>query len=182
MYTPRMSRERTITKLELIPALVAGKKGWVHAKWERSDGSKGKATARFRPMTAERWYIATLHVDLPTTELLRDVPLARIARAANADPKIRAWLDEGTNPEVVKLMRRAAAKRPRLKRPAARRLDDDFYKQVADAYRGAVAHGLQPAKTLAEDSETPQGTVNRWIATAREKHLLADAEPGKVTI
>ena len=76
-------------------------------------------------------------------------------------------------------MPQAAVKRPRLKRPAGRRLDDNFYIQVADAYRGAVAHGLQPAKTLAEDSETPQGTVNRWIATAREKDLLADAEPGR---
>jgi hypothetical protein len=78
-------------------------------------------------------------------------------------------------------MRRDAAKRPRLERPAARRLDAAFYERVATAYRAAVRHGLPPAKTLAEDADTPQGTVNRWIAEARHLDYLPKAEPGKVT-
>jgi hypothetical protein len=76
---------------------------------------------------------------------------------------------------------RLSWRRHRLKRPRGRQLDDAFYAQVATAYLGAVAHGLPPAKTIAEDSDTPQGTVNRWIATAREKGMLRETTPGKVS-
>lgn len=176
-----MTRERTLTKLELIPAYVSGQPGWVGARWERSDGSKGNAFARFRLATAERWYIANLMLNVPTAALLRDVPLARIESAANADPKIREWMEAHTERATIKLARRAASRRPRLKRPAGRRLDDGFYRRVAEAYRGAVANGLPPAKTLAADSDTPPGTVNRWIAGARQRHYLPEGEPGKVT-
>jgi hypothetical protein len=177
-----MARQRTISKLELIPATVAGQPGWVEARWERSDGSRGSAFAWFRLRTAERWYIATLRVNQPTSQLLRDVPVARIEAAANAQPQIRQWIEKSAAPETVKHARSAASKRVRLKRPAGRRLDDAFYAQVAAAYRGAVAHGLPPAKTLAEDSDTPLGTVNRWIARARETGDLPDAEQGRVTV
>jgi hypothetical protein len=69
-----------------------------------------------------------------------------------------------------------------LKRPKNRRLDDDFYRQVAETYRAAVNHGLNPAKTLAEDSDTPQATVNRWIAKARQvEGGLSETSPGKVS-
>jgi hypothetical protein len=178
-----VARERTITKLELIPATVSGQRGWVHARWERSDGSKGEAEAYLRPQTTTRWYIARMQVARPTTHLLQDVPLARIASAVNADPKIREWIELGTDKETVKRMRRAATRRVKLKEPTGRRLDDAFYRRVADAYRSATAHGLPPAKTLAADSETPISTVNRWIAAARapERGYLPRAEPGKVS-
>lgn len=176
-----MTRERTLTKLELTPAYVSGRPGWVDARWERSDGSDGSACAQFRLKKAERWYIARLWIDVPTAALLRDVPLARIEAAANADPKIRKWIEDGAPEEVIERSRRAIAKRPRLERPALRRLDDDFYKRVAAAYTGAVAHGLRPAKTLAAESDTPAGTVNRWIAEARSCGYLPPGEPGKVT-
>ncbi len=179
-----MTRERTLTKLELVPATVAGADDWVSARWQRSDGSKGSATARFRLRTAERWYIARLLVDLPTTALLQDVPLARIEAAANADEQIRAWIVKSLPPETIKRAQYEAARRPKLKRPKSRReLDDDFYKRVAVAYRAAVAHGLPPAKTLAHDSGAPPGTVNRWIAEARKKERghLPPAQPGKVS-
>jgi hypothetical protein len=178
----RMTRRRALTQLELIPATVSGHRGWVEARWQRADGSTGAVTARLRLKTAERWYISELLVWVPSNALLRDVPLARIEAAANADPKIREWLEQGTDEETVKRARRVAAERPRLKRPAGRRLDDDFFKCVAAAYLGAVANGLPPAKTLATDSDTPPGTVNRWIAEARDRGHLESTEPGKISV
>jgi hypothetical protein len=177
-----MTKERALTKLELVPAYVSGQPGWVDVRWQRADGSVGDAVAWFRLKKAERWYIARLLVSVPTAALLRDVPLARIEAAANADPRIRGWIEQAAPEEIVKSARRAAAKRPRLKRPKGRLLDDAFYERVGAAYTGAVANGLHPAKTLAADSDTPQGTVNRWIATAREKGYLPEGEQGKVTV
>ena len=48
---------------------------------------------------------------------------------------------------------------------------------MAWAYREAAARGENPGKTLARDSETPQGTVNRWIAKARKLKYLPPGEP-----
>jgi hypothetical protein len=154
----------------------------VYARWTRADGSKGEVWAHFRPKTAERLYIARLLVDLPSGALLRDVPFARIESAANADAEIRAWIESGSDPETIELIRREAAKRPRLRRPARRQLDDDFYARVATAYRAAVAAGLHPAQTLAADSATPVSSVRRWIAEARARDYLPDAEQGRVTV
>ena len=183
VYTEGMTKERALTKLELVPAIVGGREGYIEARWRRSDGSSGKAVAYFRLRAAERWYIAQITVGTPTTELLRDVPLARIETAANADPEVRAWLEKSADPETVERARRAAGRRPRLKRPPGRRLDDAFYRRVAKAYRAAVAHGLPPVKTLAADSETPPGTVSRWIAEARKpsRGFLPPGEQGRVT-
>jgi hypothetical protein len=177
-----MARARAITHLEITPVVVEEKKGWVEAHWRRADGSEGRVIAYFRLRAVERWYIARLWIDAPTTALLRDVPLARIENAANADPEIRPWLESSVPDEVVERRERDRAERPRLKRPTSRPLGDDFYRQVADAYRAAVRHGLHPAKTLAEDSDTPQGTVNRWIAKARQvEGGLGETSPGKVS-
>jgi hypothetical protein len=171
---PAMTRKRALTQLELIPAINRGDRDWVEARWQRADGTRGKALAQLRRKTEHDWYIARLQVDLPTGELLRDIPLARIEAASNADQRIRQWVAEG--------VKRKAGPRWKLKPSATRRrLDDQFYREVAAAYVDAVAHGLPPAKTLAEDSDTPQGTVNRWIAEARspERGLLPKTTPGK---
>jgi hypothetical protein len=154
----------------------------------RADGSSGEANVRFRYRKAESWYIVEANVvgygaDHPVTaEMMRDVPLARITAAANADPAIHGWLEAGAPADVVKRARSAAKSRPRLERPSRRALDDAFYQRVADAYRGALANGLPPAKTLASDSGAPQGTVNRWVAAARERGYLSETSPGKVSV
>jgi hypothetical protein len=72
---------------------------------------------------------------------------------------------------------RTVPRHSRLKRPAGR-LDDQFYRDVSWAYREAIEHGLNPGKTLAEDSGAPQGTVNRWIAKARDLGYLP-RRPGR---
>jgi hypothetical protein len=169
-----MARERALTKLELDPARVAGDR-WVRAKWLRADGSGGTVYVELRRKTERDWYIAQLTVDEPTGELLRDVPLARIRTAANASKRIRRWVQEGVRQRALQRERRV------LKRPAGRRLDADFYAEVALAYIDAVELGLNPAKTLADDADVPQGTVNRWIATARKPpySLLPATTPGR---
>jgi hypothetical protein len=182
-YSQGMTRERAITKLVLQPVNVMGQKGWVEARWERADGSGWSIAVKCRSEKAGRWYVAHTFATAPTAERLRDVPVARIETAINATPRVHEWLKKGTLPEIEREERLAIAKRPRLERPASRRLDDAFYARVADAYRGAVANGLPPSKTLAEDSGTPPGTINRWIAEARkpERGYLPPAERGKAS-
>jgi hypothetical protein len=181
-----MPRERTLTHIDLL----AGPGGWVQASWRRSDGSEGRVFVRFQPPRTRkaRWQITDLQVPAPTTALLRDVPLARIEAATFASPPVletlREWLDKkpATNlAEEFKGPYRETPRQYRLKRPPSRRLDDDFYRTVSWAYREAVARGMNPGKTLAEDSGTPQGTVNRWIAGARDRGYLPPGEPGKVS-
>jgi hypothetical protein len=171
--------DRTITKIELAPLGNAGR-NWVLARWTRADGSSGEVFAMFRLKRAERYYIARLEIVTPNTQLLRDIPLARIEDAANANPTIREWIDAGMDDDTIERAKVAKAKRPKLKRAGA--LDDDFFRLVAEAYRGAVANGLPPAKTLALDSGAPPGTVNRWIGRAREKGYLPPGQAGRVTV
>jgi hypothetical protein len=174
-----MTRERTLSKLKLGPVTVDGA-NWVEARWQRSDGSNGDAVASFVRLS-NRWRLKWLLVGFPTGELLRDVPLAKIETAVNADPKIQEWIAAGTAGPTIERFKSVAAKRRQLSRPERRRLDDGFFELVADAYRGAAALGLPPAKTLAQESETPPGTVNRWIAEARKRGHLPPAQPGKVS-
>jgi hypothetical protein len=120
------------------------------------------------------------------------VPLRKIEVAVNASPPVLEtladWLtnDLPADPaDLSKAFKRSYRREPRhsrLQRPSTRRgLDDDFYRNVAWAYREAAARGKNPGKTLAKDSDTPQGTVNRWIAKARELKYLPPGEPGRVT-
>jgi hypothetical protein len=172
VYTLLVPRQRTLTKLELVPAVVGGIEGWLNARWQRSDGSRGAAFARFRLKSRDRWYISELLIDRPTATLLRDVPLARIETAANAEPRARAWIEKASEDLVKEARERWDRRRHRLKPPTTRRLDRAFYERVAGAYREAIAFGQPPAKTLAKDSKTPISTVNRWIAKARDLEEL----------
>ncbi len=70
--------------------------------------------------------------------------------------------------------------RPRLERPAGKRLDDDFYKRVADAYQGALTELLNPRQTLARDSGSAPDTVARWVKEARRRGYLPETTPGRV--
>ncbi len=174
-----MTRERTLTRLDLTPATVSGLPGWLKASWRRADGSEGAALAHFR-QRGGRFYLAELLVDNPTGALLRDVPLVRIETAANSDQLARDWIADSKPLETV-AKRLRARKRFRLERPASRRLDDAFYVDVGVAYRSAVAAGMPPTKTIAEDTDTPASTVTRWIAEARERGQLPKAQKGKVS-
>jgi len=69
----------------------------------------------------------------------------------------------------------------RLTRPAGKRLDDGFYRDVAHAYQSAVALGLRPRQAIVGDTGAADATVAGWIIEARKRGYLPPAEPGKVT-
>jgi hypothetical protein len=177
-----MTRARAVTQLALIPTTVSDMPGWVTARWERADGSQGEVIVSCLPTKGRRWRIERLWLEAPTSEKLRDVPLARIEAGINAArPNIHEWLEQRLpEPIRVERKRRLGGERRKLSRPASRKLSAAFYQEVAACYKAALEAGLPPTRTLAEDSDTPPGTVNRWIATARNDYgYLPPAEPGK---
>jgi hypothetical protein len=174
--------------------LEAGPGGWVKAFWRREAGSDSAIFVRFRgpQKKGERWTIIGLQVPKGLhlhTALLDDVPRHQIELAANASEVIRDGLrteiDEPTPVDLDGAFKRAyrEAERPILVRPPRNQIDDAFLRQVSFAYRQAIAAGLPPLKTMADDSGIPQGTIARWVAKAREpeRGFLPPAEPGKVS-
>ncbi|GEM_PF-6993752 len=175
-----MVASRSVVELRLTP--LPDRPGWAEAAWKRRDGTGGRVYVYLRLQAAERAAIYSIEVPAPTTALLRDIPLAKIEAACNANPAIRRLATATMDAETVRLAEREAGRRVKLRPPKRRRLDDDHFRHVADAYRGAVANGLPPAKTLADESAVPQGTVSRWIAEARRRGYLPAGEPGRVTV
>ena len=107
--------------------------------------------------------------------------LARIKAAANARPWLANGQLTGWAASSLSSRRPRRLRRVKLRAPKKRLLDDAHYHHVAEAYRGAVGDGLSPAKTLADESGVPQGTVNRWIAESRRRGYLPPGVPGRRT-
>ena len=111
--------------------------------------------------------------------LLDDVLRRPIELAANASDAVRdglaAQLDEPAPVDLDSAFQRTYRQTPppKLERPPRNRLADDFYREVAFAYRWAVAAGRPPLEALAAESGIPRGTIARWVATARDKGFLA---------
>ena len=110
-----------------------------------------------------------------------------IERAVNASVVVKDGLgdliEKPVPSDLDRAFKRAYAKTPRLKleRPPRNQFSEEFLRDVATAYRQAVAAGLPPLKTMAEDSGVPQGTIARWVAKARDEKFLPPASKGKVT-
>ena len=166
--------------------ITPGPAGWVEAEVRDTT-----LYARFT-RDGKSWKMAELRLYEPASDVLRTIPLARVQSAANAtltavglsilknqpEPSdIRKWF--------AKEKRRAQAHRDAgrfiLERPDSRKLDDPFYARVAEAYRQAVALGLNPRQTLAHDSDAAPDTVARWIGESRRRGFLAAGRPGRVT-
>jgi hypothetical protein len=140
------------------------------------------------------WRLTELRVVHPTGDQLRALPLSRIETAANANGLVATGLAIGRTQneprDVPAWFRRhraraeamEAAGRYLLERPTGRRLDDVFYARVAEAYRGAVAAGLNPRQTLASDSGAAPDTVARWVGESRRRGFLPKGQPGKITV
>jgi hypothetical protein len=176
--------EKRLTGLHL----EGGPGRWVEAFWRREGGKERSAFLRWEyDANADWWKPVELRVNNPTRRGLAEIPLFVIEQAVNAAEVILDMLanpgDEApTNLRAAFAERRNAARKRRpLRRPSTRALSDDFYRDVAAAYRDAIVRGLPPGKTIAEDTGAPTGTVNRWIAKAREKEYLPPSEPGKVS-
>ncbi len=76
--------------------------------------------------------------------------------------------------------RRRAAARAREPLTAPIRLDDDFLRRVADAYRDVAADGRWPAVVLADEAGVSRSTVRRWVLEARKRGHLPPGKQGKV--
>jgi hypothetical protein len=178
-----MRYSRSVKPLKLTPAVG----GWLHADW-----GDGKAWVRFGKDARDRLTrITELHTADPSPEALRRIPLKRIRAAATMRGAglVQLMLALGFNEEpppdmfttpVPRDTGMELVRRHRLKRPAGKRLDDAFYKDVAHAYESAVAFGLNPRKAIVEDTGAADATVAGWVLRARKDGYLAPTDPGKV--
>jgi hypothetical protein len=167
--------------LKLTPA----EGGWLHADW-----GDGKAWVRFGKDKRDRLTrITELHAFDPSPESLRRIPLRRIHAAATMRGAglVQLMLALGFDKEPAPDMFTApvtrgmdVTRRYRIRRPAGKRLDDAFYKDVAHAYQSAVAFGLNPRKTITEDTGAADATVAGWVLEARKRDYLPKTTPGKV--
>ncbi len=73
-----------------------------------------------------------------------------------------------------------AAARAREPLTAPIRLDDDFLRRVADAYRAVAADGKWPAVVLADEAGVSRSTVRRWVVEARKRGHLPPGSKGRV--
>jgi len=183
-----MARKRHDAPLEINP----GHDGWAQVTWRAGEPAEIVAYVRFASDERLLLHPVELLIAEPWLRGHRDLPLSRIENATNANALVRFELLKGLPQELARddvprffqfkqAIQRGMSGRYRLERPTKRRLGDDFYRSVAQAYADAVAFGLNPRKTLATDSGTPADTVARWIRRAREKHYLSPAEPGKAS-
>ena len=179
-----MSRSRAQEQPPLVIEPLRG--GWAYVTWRGIEAAI-RFEADDKPFTLKP---IELRVMAPSLDRHRELPLSRIVNAVHADAKVRFALllhldaeqhDPFSMRQMKKAIRGGLAPRHRLERPARRRLDDDFYASVAQAYADAVAWGMNPRKTLAADSDTPADTVARWISTARGKGYLSGATAGKAS-
>jgi hypothetical protein len=178
--------------------IETGPGGWLKAFWRRNpDDTDNVIFCRFRPPRSKRhaWTLVGLYASKDSrppwlsTELLDDVPRHRIevAVAASVDVFQKGLLEDldvevdpdDLDGEFERVY--STAPRPKLERPHRGELGDDFFREVAMAYRFALAGGHAPLETLSADSGIPRGTIARWVATARERGFLPPTTPGRVS-
>lgn len=132
----------------------------------------------------------TLYVPGIAPETLRSLPLRRILLAVGADESLRRDLEARLNDDVPEVGTNefhaafAGFVHPEppltLERPRGRKLADDFYEKVADAYRAATARGLRPRTAIAETAGVTTDVAGRWVREARKRGLLPPTSPGRV--
>lgn len=64
--------------------------------------------------------------------------------------------------------------------PDSRPYPDEFYRDVAAAYRAHAMHHRNPSAMIADASGVPITTVHRWVRIARRRGFLPPGQPGKV--
>jgi hypothetical protein len=160
--------------------------GWLLATW-----ADGRAWVRFAKDEHDKLtQLVELHVLDPTPEKLRHIPLRRIQTAVTSKGALRvqSMLAAGLNKPVPAEMFTAFRGRPleeppryRLKRPARRKRDDRFFKNVARCYTDAAIRGLPPRKAIVVDTGVADATAGAWVLEARRRGFLPPTEPGKVS-
>lgn len=120
-------------------------------------------------------------------EVLRDLPVARIKRAALSDvmTKVGKLPDGSLAPAITTQADRdefyrdfATGMRPPRKGAP---LNDQHLRDVAERYRAALEHGDPPTQTIADQYPVPvaRSTVAKWVMKARERGFLGPALRGK---
>jgi hypothetical protein len=159
-----------------------------------------------------RWVVDAIYIYGPeiTPSTVQKTQLGKLGRALNLGvewqlairrsvPKVgehRIHLDqehdgEFSLKELQDLAREAPAQlelqvhsadRPRLTRPTPDIEPDEFYKQVAAAYREYALQSRSPAKQIAAEagSDVPVTTAHRWIREARRRGFLPPIRKGAV--
>lgn len=178
--------------------IETGPGGWLKAFWRRSAGDPENVIfCRFRAPVKkrQRWALVGLHASRDSqppwlsSSLLAAVPRHRIEVAVTASKDVfqkglLEYMDVAIDPDDLDASFKRAyniAPRPKLERPPRGKLDDDFYREVALAYRWALAAGRSPLDTLVADSGVPRGTIARWVAAARDRGFLPPTTPGRVS-
>jgi hypothetical protein len=134
-----------------------------------------------------------------TGAIARDLPLARMAAAANSRLRRGVSPQPGSFPYVNKVMDTAAptealilpwmgfpgwqseAETPYLAVavPDETKKPDSFYAEVADRYLWLASKVNRPAEELAKANGVPATTVHRWIKEARRRGLLPPGQRGR---
>jgi hypothetical protein len=159
-----------------------------------------------------RWIVDAIYIYGPeiTPSVVQKMPLGDLSRALNLGvewqlairrsvPKVgdhRIHLDQERGKEFgLQELRALASKAPdqfdprvngvdraRLTRPARGMNPDDFYKQVAAAYREYALQSRSPAMQIAAEAgaDVPVTTAHRWIREARRRGFLPPIRKGAV--
>lgn len=82
--------------------------------------------------------------------------------------------------EAVNTNLLAELERETPRRPLRERRSDDFYKEVAEVYRKAIAERRPPRRAVADHNPYyTEAAAKRWIAEARKRGFLGPTVPGK---
>jgi hypothetical protein len=173
-----------MSELSFLP----GPGGWVQVN-ERGRRSR-RCFVHFKREKG-RWQQTFLILEQPTPESVRAIPLRRIVLAVNAKGSVSDSLEARLEEQVPRQLTAdfyasfSGYEKPepiRLKRPSGRKLDDDFYREVADVYQLAVVRTLQPRAAISEAAGVSSDVAGRWIHEARKRGLIPKTTPGKVTV
>lgn len=118
-----------------------------------------------------------------SAEMVRALRVGELISESHAHvEEFEEWLATRTPAQRRRETKRSQRPKPHRGRPLDR--DMDHYQRVADLYLEAVTTGSRtPAKSVYEalkadgvtfTSQDERGQVRKWIATAKDKHLLRD--------
>jgi hypothetical protein len=111
-----------------------------------------------------------------TASLLRDMPLASLVREnKQAASDLRRWYS--TQKKATRRGRQLAFKQAEaFEAPRQRKYGREHYAKVAEIYATAYGKHQPPTKAVAESPElggpVSRSTAAKWVARAREMHLL----------